>query len=314
MSKKILRIATRQSELALWQTNWVADQLKAKDSDLEVELVKITTKGDKILDKSLAKIGGKGLFVKELEQAILDNRADIAVHSLKDMPAEQPDGLELAVYCKRADFRDVFISKSHYDLASLPLGSRIGTSSVRRMAQLRQYRKDLEIVPLRGNINTRIDKAYDEAENLDGILLASAGVNRLEKQDIIRQYLPINGFLPAPGQGIVVVETRKNDHATKDILNKIKCPDATVCAYTERAFNRIMGGSCQIPIAAYAEIIAEDTILLHGQIASLDGVQLISSTIKGRFKQAVDLGEQLAHEILNSGGKKIIEDLLSDES
>lgn len=240
-----IKIATRQSKLALWQTDWVANMLADFFPELQIELVKITTKGDKILDKSLSKIGGKGLFVKELEQSVLTGEADIAVHSLKDMPAEQPPGLELAVYCQRTDARDVLISREYHDLASIPLGACIGTSSVRRMAQLKIYRPDLKIKLLRGNVDTRIEKAFDSTQGYDAIILAAAGVKRLEHEDLIKQYLPIGNFLPAPGQGIVTIECRSHDQRIKEILDNLQCKNTTVCAYAERAFNRVMGGSCQ---------------------------------------------------------------------
>ncbi len=307
-----IKIATRQSNLALWQTNWVASMLTNLYPNLQVELVKITTKGDKILDKSLSKIGGKGLFVKELEQALLTGEADIAVHSLKDMPAQQPQGLELAVFCPRADARDVLISRQYYDLASIPLGACIGTSSVRRMAQLKIYRPDLKIKLLRGNVDTRIAKALDETEGYDAIILAAAGVERLLQGELINQYLPIGNFLPAPGQGIVTIECRSHDQPVKELLSKLACMKATASANAERAFNFVMGGSCQTPIAAYSELINESEMVLYGQIASPDGKQQIKSSLKGLIKHASDLGELLATEILNSGGRTII-DNLTDE-
>lgn len=305
----IIRIATRQSKLAIWQSEWVATQLKKYYKDLEVVLVKITTKGDHILDQSLSKIGGKGLFVTELESALLDNTADIAVHSLKDMPVECSEHLELAVYCQREDFRDVLISKNHKNLASMPLSATIGTSSLRRAAQLKIYREDLVILPLRGNIDTRINKALDEATNFDGIILASAGVHRLDQHDLIRQYLPINNFLPAPGQGIVVIQCRKGDQKIKDMISKLSCKEATIAANAERAFNRVMGGSCQIPIAALAEFKNNDEIILHGQIASPDGRQHLKESIEGAAKLAVDLGERLAEDLLHAGASKIIDNI-----
>lgn len=306
---KKLRIATRQSQLALWQTEWVANNLKKKFPDLEIELVKITTKGDKILDKSLSKIGGKGLFVKELEQAMLDNKADIAVHSLKDMPANTPEELELAVYCERADFRDVLLTKHNYDLSTMPLGATIGTSSVRRGAQLKKYRSDLNIVSLRGNVNTRISKAFDEENDFDGIILASAGVHRIGQEELIKQYLSTNAFLPAPGQGIVVIECRRHDNDVKNMIKKLACAKTTVQANAERAFNRVMGGSCQIPIASLAEFKDENEIILHGEVTSPDGVQQVSASIEGESRLASDLGERLAERILRSGGSKIIADI-----
>lgn len=308
-----IRIATRQSNLALWQTNWVASQLQATNPGLNVELVKITTKGDKILDRSLSKIGGKGLFVKELEQALLDDKADIAVHSLKDMPAIQPNGLVLSAYCEREDFRDVLISRDYNSLANMPLGSKIGTSSVRRMAQLKIYRQDFEIIFLRGNVDTRINKALDEDSEYDGIILACAGVKRLGKEELIRQHLPVSHFLPAPGQGIVTIESRQGDQKVHDILQSIKCQQTSLCAQAERAFNRVMGGNCSTPVAAHAELIEDDKLILHGQIATPDGTQQISSSLSGARDHAADIGERLAEEILNLGGSKIIADLNEHE-
>lgn len=316
MIKNKIKIATRASTLALWQAEWVASELQKIYPDLQIELVKITTKGDKILDKSLAKIGGKGLFVKELEQALLNKTADIAVHSLKDMPALQPNGLELFAYCKRENYQDVLITKNQQTLASLPLGSKIGTSSVRRMAQIKMFRFDLEVLPLRGNINTRISKLFGEYYNndksseyveYDAIILAAAGVIRLKKEELISEYLNIGNFLPAPGQGIVTIEVRSEDLEIKNIVKQISCADTTVCARAERAFNMLMGGSCQLPIGALAELDKDKNLLkLQGMVATPDGSNHISASLVGDINKPADLGEKLAMKILDSGGRAIV--------
>ncbi len=320
---KTIRIATRQSKLALWQANWVAAQLVKSypQLSLDIQLVKITTKGDKLLDQSLSKIGGKGLFVKELETALLNNEADIAVHSLKDMPAVQPKGLELAVYCKREDPRDVLISKNYKSLAELPLKASVGTSSLRRAAQLKIIRPDLNIVALRGNIDTRLKKALAKDTHLDAIILAGAGIHRLYNfnhdhhdphypdlsKNPIREYLPTLNFLPAPGQGIVTIEARSDDNQIKEIIKILNCPETTYCAKAERAFNQMLGGSCELPIAALAKIdLAKSELILSGQLASPDGNKQITASLDGNVAHAVDIGEQLAERILSSGGQSII--------
>lgn len=308
LAKQILKIATRESKLAITQTNWVAAQLMQVFPGLRIELVKITTKGDKILDISLSKIGGKGLFVKELEEALLEQRADIAVHSLKDMPALQPDGLELATYCERADYRDVLISKKYKTFADLPSGANVGTASLRRMAQLKILRPDVNVTLLRGNVDTRIQKALADDGQYDAIILASAGVTRLQLEYLISDYLNTTDFLPAPGQGIIAIECRSDDLATKQLIKTIGCIKATSCAKAERAFNAVMGGSCSVPIAALAEIDDATNLLnLRGQVAMPDGSQQVSSSISGDARYAYDLGEKLAHQILNGGGRAIIE-------
>lgn len=301
-----IRIATRKSKLALWQSEWVSGLLRQNFPDIKIELVKLTTTGDQILDKTLSKVGGKGLFVKELERALLENQADLAVHSLKDMPAELPAQLELSVYCPREDSRDALISRAYNNLASMPLGATIGTASVRRTAQLKMYRSDLNIIPLRGNVDSRISKALDLDGPFDAIILASAGLQRLDLSHLIKQYLPISNFLSAPGQGIVAIETRKDDLQLKQMLQTISCQQTTICAYAERAFNRTLGGSCSVPIAALAELKNGHQLVLHGQVISLDGKHQVAATLEGDISQASDLGERLAEQILLAGGKKII--------
>lgn len=321
--KSTIKIATRESKLALWQANWVGELIKRAwpSLNLTIELIKIKTQGDKILNTSLSKIGGKGLFVKELETTLLNGEADIAVHSLKDMPGEQPQGLELVAFCSREDVRDALISKQYQSLLELPLGANVGTSSLRRAAQLKIFRPDLNIISLRGNIDTRIKKAFAKETEYHAIVLASAGIHRLYgltassyENKYITEYLPVNHFLPAPGQGIVTVEARSDDTAIKDILNKINCTETSLRAKAERAFNYLLGGSCEIPIAALAEIkhIDKDNKLeltLHGQLASPDGSQQVSASLTGNAQDAVDIGEQLANQLLSVGGRGIIANL-----
>jgi hydroxymethylbilane synthase len=257
----------------------------------------------------LAQVGGKGLFVKELETALLEDRADIAVHSLKDMPAAQPKGLELAAYCQRADHRDVLITTKYYNLAQMPAGAIIGTSSVRRVAQLKIAYPNLRIVPLRGNVDSRLHKvlAEDTLDAFDGIILASAGIIRLGHKELITEYLPTVQFLPAPGQGIVVIEIKSDNYELKNFVKKLGCEWTTYCAQAERVFNRVLGGSCQTPIAAFAELNKNKTeMILSGQVLSLDGSQQVRSSLSGPVDQAIDLGERLAEQILLSGGQSIL--------
>ena len=240
-----LRIATRKSQLAMWQAEYVRDRLMAAHSGLEVELVPLSTKGDKILDTPLSKIGGKGLFVKELEDAMLDGRADIAVHSMKDVPVEFPDGLGLAVICEREDPRDAFVS-NHYDsIDDLPQGAVLGTCSLRRQAQVRERRPDLKIVDLRGNVNSRLAKLDDG--QFDAIILAAAGLKRLGFDDRIRRAMPPEESLPAVGQGAVGIECRLDDVRTIEFLQCLKHDDTTTRVLAERAMNNRLEGGCQVP-------------------------------------------------------------------
>jgi len=302
----VLRIATRQSKLALWQAEHVAALLRAAHPGLQVELVKIVTQGDRILDRPLADIGGKGLFIKELEVALAEQRADIAVHSMKDVPSELPPGMTLAAMLPRADARDAFISKRFASLDALPNAARIGTSSLRRQCQLRQLRRDIEIVPLRGNVDTRLRK-LDEDE-FDAIILASAGLIRLGLGERITQLLPIAQSVPAVGQGIIGIECRADDTLSMDRVRVLDNAPANICITAERAFAQRLEGSCQSPIGGYAEL-AGPQIKLQGLIASIDGTQVFRDSILGGHKDAAALGRALADRMLFAGADKLLKEL-----
>jgi hydroxymethylbilane synthase len=302
----LLRIATRQSKLALWQAEHVAALLRAAHLGLEIQLVKLTTQGDRILDRPLADIGGKGLFIKELEVALAENRADLAVHSMKDVPAELPPGMRLASMLPRADARDALVSRKYVSLEALPIGAKVGTSSLRRQSQLRALRKDIEIIPLRGNVDTRLRK-LDEGE-FDAIILASAGLIRLGLGDRITQFLPIEHSLPAVGQGIVGIECRDGDQRTLDYVRVLDDANAQVCIAAERAFSHRLEGSCQSPIAGYAEL-AGDSIRVQGLVASMDGTQVFRDTVMGKPNDAAILGRALADRLLYAGAATLLQEL-----
>lgn len=299
-----LRIATRKSPLALWQANFVKQQLEQHHPGLQVTLIPMSTQGDKILDTPLAKIGGKGLFVKELEQAILENRADIAVHSMKDVPVEFPDGLGLAVICERDNPYDAFVSNRFAGIHELPDGAVVGTSSLRRQCQLRAQRPDLVIRDLRGNVNTRLAKL--DAGDYDAIILAAAGLRRLEKADRIRSLLPPEYSLPANGQGAVGIECRLNDTATLTLLASLEHAETRYCVLAERAMNRTLQGGCQVPIGAFAEMEDNDHLWLRGLVGSVDGKRIIRGDISGPKEQAEELGQLLAEQLLVQGADEIL--------
>ena len=307
-NQPILRIATRESALALWQANYVKDRLEAAHPELTVELVPMTTKGDQILDTPLAKVGGKGLFVKELEVAMLEGRADIAVHSMKDVPVEFPDGLMLHTICEREDPRDAFVSNNYSDFDSLPEGAVVGTSSLRRQCQIKALRPDLEIKDLRGNVNTRLRK-LDEGQ-YDAIILATAGLLRLEMPERIKQFMPTEVLLPANGQGAVGIECRSDDEQVQAYLSVLEHTETRARVLTERAMNRKLEGGCQVPIGAYAEVDG-DTIELRGLVGAIDGSEIIRGTITGQVNQGEALGEQLAQELLDKGADAILKEVYS---
>ncbi|UCE89291.1 MAG: hydroxymethylbilane synthase [Pseudomonadota bacterium] len=304
MSANTLRIATRKSMLALWQAEYVSDLLRQAHPGLEVELLKMTTKGDKILDTPLAKVGGKGLFVKELEQGLLDGSADIAVHSMKDVPAELPDGLHLPTMCPREDPRDAFVSDRFETLGALPQGARVGTSSLRRQCQLRARRPDLDIVDLRGNVNTRLAKL--DAGDFDAILLAAAGLKRLGMGERITETLAPEVSLPAVGQGAVGIECRCNDERTNTLLATLNDRVTQTRVSAERAMNHRLEGGCQVPIAGYAEL-EHGVLLLRGLVGSPDGAEMVRGDIAGSPEEAEHLGEVLAEDLLARGAGRILE-------
>lgn len=306
MSPKVLRIATRESPLALWQAEYVKARLAAAHPGLAIELLPMTTRGDQILDSPLSRIGGKGLFIKELEVALLDGRADLAVHSMKDVPMEFPEGLGLAVICEREDYRDAFVSNTHATLADLPQGAIVGSSSLRRQCQLHAARPDLVIRDLRGNVNTRLRKL--DAGEYDAIILASAGLIRLGMQDRIREYLEPEVSLPAGGQGAVGVETRSDDATTRELLMPLHHEPTALCVQAERAMNRRLQGGCQVPIAALG-LIEGDELHLRGLVGSVDGKQVLRGEISGNKHLSEELGEILAEDLLRQGAAAILEAL-----
>lgn len=323
-SLKTLNIATRQSPLALWQAEHIRDRLQALYPELTVNLLKIVTKGDKILDTPLAKIGGKGLFVKELEQAMYDKRADIAVHSLKDVPMELPTGLVLGAYCKRAAPTDAFVSNTFASLEELPQGAVVGTSSLRRECQLKAYRPDLVIKTLRGNVGTRLSKL--DAGEYDAIILATSGLQRIGLQERIRSELDIEISLPAVGQGALAIECRSDDEEVLKLLAPLNDEPARIRLMAERALNRHLEGGCQVPIAAFAVI--EDngnnapSLWLRGRVGSIDGATLLKAeqrvTLNGdqspqaqaqNEQLAEALGVEVANLLLDKGARKILQDI-----
>lgn len=304
MTLNILRIATRKSALALWQAEFVKAQLEHFHPQLTVELVPMTTKGDVILDTPLAKVGGKGLFVKELEVAMLEGRADIAVHSMKDVPVEFPDGLGLQVICEREDPRDAFVSNTIKHFADLPQGAVVGTSSLRRQCQLKAMRPDLVLKDLRGNVNTRLRK-LDDSE-YDAIILASAGLIRLEMAERIAEYIEPEVMLPANGQGAVGIECRTDDERVKQLLAPLEHHQTRVRVLAERAMNRKLEGGCQVPIGSFATL-ADDQITLTGLVGAIDGSQIIKQQISGAQSDAEQLAEQLADTLLAQGADKILQ-------
>ena len=306
MPESVLRIATRKSALALWQAEHVRQGLQLHHPGLKVELVTMTTRGDQILDSPLAKVGGKGLFVKELEQAMLEGRADIAVHSMKDVPVELPEGLELAVILEREDPRDAFVSNTFATLDALPQGARVGTSSLRRQCQLRALRPDLVLTDLRGNVNTRLDK-LDRGE-YDAIILACAGLKRLGFAERIRQELGPDILLPAIGQGAIGIECRSDDAAIKALIAPLAHATTTSRLRAERALNHRLNGGCQVPIAGYAEL-EHGVIVLRGLVGSPDGSQMIHGVISGRPEDAEELGSVLADDLLGRGAAEILDAL-----
>jgi hydroxymethylbilane synthase len=309
MSDQILRIATRKSPLAMWQAEHVAAELKKAHPGLEVELLGMSTKGDRILDAPLAKIGGKGLFVKELEQGMLDGRADLAVHSMKDVPAELPEGLHLSVIMDRHDPTDALVSNKYKSLDEIPEGAVIGTSSLRRMCQLSERRPDLEIKPLRGNINTRLAK-LDDGE-FDAIILASSGLKRMGFNDRITQLIPAEQSLPAIGQGALGMECRSDDERVNALLAPLHHEQSAICVSAERAMNHRLEGGCQVPIAGYA-ILENGELWLRGLVGEPDGSLILRGEVRGAPEDAEQLGIQLADELLSRGADRILAALYGD--
>lgn len=304
-----VRIATRKSALALWQAEYVKAQLEHFHPDLVVELVPMTTKGDIILDTPLAKVGGKGLFVKELEVAMLEDRADIAVHSMKDVPVEFPEGLGLEVICPREDPRDAFVSNTYKNLDELPQGAVVGTSSLRRQCQLKELRPDLEIKDLRGNVNTRLKK-LDEGQ-YDAIILAAAGLLRLEMPERISDYIEPEVMLPANGQGAVGIECRVDDQRIKGLLAPLECRQTRSRVLAERAMNKELEGGCQVPIGSYATL-SDQTLFLRGLVGAIDGSKILRAEVSGPAADGIELGQQLAKQLLADGADAILKQVYGE--
>ncbi|MBM7623080.1 hydroxymethylbilane synthase [Sporohalobacter salinus] len=306
MNNSKVVIGTRSSDLAVGQAEIVAEMLREAAPKYEFELKKITTKGDKILNSPLSQIGGKGLFIKELEIALLEKEIDLAVHSTKDMPAELPEGLAVLGFPERVDPRDSLISKTGLGLDELPSGGRIGTGSLRRTSQLLNYRSDLEVIPIRGNINTRLEKLKNGELNLDAIVLAAAGLIRMGWQEKITQYLDYEIMLPAAGQGALAIEARESDTEIRSLINKIDGQKIRYILQAERGFLERLDGDCHVPVGALAEIDGEE-ITLEGMVATLDGQKYLRNQMTDSIKKAEELGIKLAEDLIDKGAKKILQ-------
>jgi hydroxymethylbilane synthase len=308
---KEMRIGTRGSPLALWQANWVRESLSQAYPKLRISLVRITTKGDKLVDVSLARVGGKGLFVKEIEEKLLAGQIDLAIHSMKDVPVQLPKGLHIQSIPQREDSRDVLISKDHLTLEELPRGAKIGTSSLRRRAQLLSYRPDLTMVPLRGNVHTRLAKL--ETMDLDAIVLAAAGIKRMKLAGNISQPISTEVCLPAIGQGALGLETRIDDDEVNQCLSILDHEPTHQSIRAERAFLRRLGGGCQVPIAALGTVSDDGVLVLKGLVGSLDGRKLIKGMMEGEAGKALGLGISLAKDLLSQGADEILREIYEGE-
>lgn len=306
MTQRVIRIATRKSALALWQAEYVKAQLEASHAGIQVELVPMSTQGDKILDTPLAKIGGKGLFIKELEVAMQEGLADIAVHSMKDVPVEFPSGFGLHAICPRENPFDAFVSNYYTQISELPLNAVVGTSSLRRQCQLRKLRPDLVIKDLRGNVNTRLAKL--DAGEYDAIILASAGLIRLQMEPRIKQQIPAEISLPAVGQGAVGIECRNDDAELIALLAPLNHAPTATRVMAERAMNAALNGGCQVPIGSFAQL-QQNTLTLRGLVGSPDGTTMLYASASGPLTDAVNLGQQVADDLLSQGAGEILQAL-----
>jgi hydroxymethylbilane synthase len=302
----LLRIGTRGSQLALAQSRWVKEKIEAKYSAVRVELVRIKTKGDKILGSPLSKIGGKGLFVKEIEDALLRKDVDLAVHSMKDVPAELPEGLEISLFPMREDPRDALVSTAYESIQDLPKGASVGTGSLRRSAQLLRLRPDLRVIPVRGNVDTRLKKI--ESGDLHAVILATAGLRRLGLEKRISQVLPTEMFLPAIGQGVLGLEMRRTDESLRNLLRFLNHQETELIVRAERGFLKELEGGCQVPIAGYGRLDG-DKLLLEGMVANLNASELIRDEAFGPMEKPEEIGVQLARKILASGADKILQQI-----
>ena len=298
-----IRLGSRGSMLAIAQSTWVQQQLMRHHRDLEVEFTVIKTSGDRFIDRPIANVGGKGVFTKEIEEALLANEIDIAVHSMKDLPTELAPGLTIAAVPEREDARDVLVTRNHCALADLPAGARIGTGSLRRRAQLLYRRKDLHVTPIRGNVDTRLKK-LDSAE-VDALIMAAAGLKRIGREERIGEYLPDAICVSAVAQGALAIETREEDVSTRQLLLLLHDPRAFAEVSAERALLARLGGGCQVPIGARARVVDEELSLI-GVVASPDGSGLCRGEISGPAQQPIDLGQRLADQLINQGAGQLI--------
>ncbi len=303
MTLKTLKIATRKSPMALWQANHIKQRIHETHPNINIELVELLTQGDRNQKSALTTLGGKSLFVKELQHALLKQEADIAVHCIKDMSVMPCPGLQLEIVCEREDPRDVFISNHYSCLKELPKGAIVGTSSPRRQSQLKAKRPDLNTQLLRGNVNTRLKK-LDEGQ-YDAIILAAAGLKRLGLENRIADYLDPNDFIPAIGQGALGIECRENDNDVKALIQHLNHKPSQICITAERAVNQQLGGNCYTPLAAYA-VFKQEQLHLSGMVGSLDGKNIITSQAAGKPEEAISLGVQLANSLLAKGAKKLL--------
>ncbi|MCF8130325.1 MAG: hydroxymethylbilane synthase [Deltaproteobacteria bacterium] len=301
-----IRIGTRGSKLALTQSEWIKDQLEIHHAGLRVDLIKIKTTGDKILDTPLSKIGGKGLFAKEIEEALLERRVHVAVHSMKDVPAQLPGDLMLSTFPPRENPSDALIAQEGRTLDQLPKGARVGTSSLRRGAQLLHFRPDLELVSLRGNVDTRLNKL--KSGDLEAVILATAGLNRLGLSGVITQSIPFHQLLPAVGQGALGLEVRRDDDETIALLDFLDHADTRTAVTAERAFLKTLEGGCQVPIAGFAQLNGE-TLSFEGLVAELDGSKIYRQTATGKRNDAEAIGIEVARTLLASGGGDVLKRL-----
>ncbi|MDD9892920.1 MAG: hydroxymethylbilane synthase [Gammaproteobacteria bacterium] len=306
MQKDLLRIATRKSPLALWQAEHVRDQLEALHPGLEVELLPMTTSGDELLSQPLSQVGGKGLFLKELERAMLNGDADMAVHSMKDVPPVLPNGLGLVAILERHTPEDAFVSNDYDNIDALPQGATVGTASLRRTTQLKALRPDLNITLLRGNLQTRLRK-LDDGEYA-AIILAYAGLERMGLADRIRQRLTADIMVPAVGQGALGLEARLDDPLVASLVQPLVCDDTTACVTAERTLSERLGGSCSVPIGAYATK-SGDTLTLSGLVGKTDGSQVLTAELSGPASDAKNLGEQVANALIAQGAQNILDEL-----
>ena len=308
--KKVFKIGTRASKLALWQANFIQSQLNKFFPDVETQIIKIITTGDKILDRPLALVGGKGLFVKEIEKALLEKKIDIAVHSMKDMPGTLPKGLIIAAVPERENPFDVIVSRQNIKLSDLPLKAKIGTSSLRRASQLKNFRSDLDISSIRGNLETRIKKL--NAGEFDAIVLAAAGIKRLGYDNLITEYLDETTMIPAVGQGALCIETRENDPDIEPAMVTLNHKETAICVAGERAFLNRLEGSCHVPVGCFAKFV-DKNIILTGIVASIDGEQIIKHTLNAEPDTVMEKGIELADTLLEKGAKEILENLKIDD-